>query len=70
MRWVEVSKEEFYRNMGPLNVHPSPNRLMQDKWVEAWKNPASGQVYGKTETDYASIDENGHGTIKHFLPGA
>ena len=46
--WREVTKDEFFRAMGPQDVHPS----IQGRWpyTSNW-NTRAGKTIGKTE-DY------------------
>ncbi len=49
----EVSKEEFYKIMGSLDVHPSSVRL-NGRWVTEWKKQdPRRRVIGWT---YAGLD--------------
>lgn len=53
----EVSREEFYKRIGPLDVHP---RIVNDRWpyVSMWEmhhqagRPCVGKSVGRTDGSY------------------
>jgi hypothetical protein len=53
---IKVSKEKFFRVIGPLNVHPSI-RPTPYPYTSDWKDP-HGTVYGK------STDRGDGGTVE------
>lgn len=63
MAWREVSMDEFYRHIGPQNVHPTPTGPWP--YTSMFKTP-SGDVRGKTEgylPDGSRLPKN-----RYFLP--
>ena len=46
MRFVEVTKDEFFATVGPMNVHPRP-----DKHVTEWETPGR-HLIGRTTPGY------------------
>lgn len=52
---VEVTKEVFYKVMGPLDVHPYPRKI-DGVWGSDWKMRQSwgvdSKIIGRTTSDY------------------
>tara|TARA_B100002049_G_scaffold93692_1_gene69268 strand:- start:1319 stop:1537 length:219 start_codon:yes stop_codon:yes gene_type:complete len=58
-QWREVTKDEFYREIGPQNVTPYPTGNFP--YVSLYKLP-DGRVCGK------AVDGKRHGDTKFYLP--
>jgi hypothetical protein len=58
--WREVSLDEFYAAVGPLNVHPQIQPPATYPYTELWKTP-TGRVMGRTVGQP-------NGTSRYYLP--
>lgn len=56
----EVTKEEFYAKIGPMNVGPSP-QAQETLW---YKLDGSRDIVGKTWPGYRCEDEHGRYTTE------
>lgn len=59
-QWREVSQDEFYATVGPLNVHPQIQPPEKYPYTQLWKTPTR-QVMGKTVGQQ-------NGTSRYYLP--
>lgn len=47
MSMIEATKEQFFKVIGPMNVHPSPGRSYTE-----WASLNSRQIVGRSEPGY------------------
>lgn len=57
---TQVSSQEFFTKIGPLNVHPRPDvRTFKDRWhTSEWKmRDNTWRVIGRSESDSWGLEE-------------